>query len=74
MKTLVVCSTGVFLIKYDHRNYRMQLERLRLKILRKQMKSMTDLIDYCRFRPGAYQKTSQMCGLELVPTKLERHI
>lgn len=71
-KTIVMCSTGTFIVKYDHRNYRMQLERLREMIRQRVIRSMADLIDFCKFRPGNY--ASQMCGLQLVPTRLERHI
>lgn len=71
-KTLVVSFTGTFLIRYDHRNYAGQLKRLRDMIKRKEIKSMVDLIDYCQYRPGNYR--DQMAGLELVPTKLERHV
>jgi hypothetical protein len=71
-ETIVICPSGTFLIRYDHNNYKMQLERLRDMIRRKKMKSMADLLDYCQYRPGNYP--NQMCGLELIPTRLERHV
>lgn len=71
-KTLVVCFTGTFLIKYHHRNYAGQLKRLRHMILNNEIDSMVDLIEFCQYGPGPYN--DQMSGLELVSTKLERHI
>lgn len=71
-KTLVVCFTGTFLIRYDHRNYAGQLKRLRDMICRNEIKSMAELIEYCQFKPGNYR--GQMSGLQLIPTKLERHV
>ena len=70
----LIVSTGFqsFLVRYDHRNYGKQLERLRLMVEKGQIKSIVDLIDYCKFGPGGYK--DQMCGLMLVPTRLERHI
>lgn len=71
-KTIVINSGQAFLIRYDHRNYRKQLVRLRELIRQGQIKSMTDLIEYCNFRPGNYH--GLMCGLEMVYTRLERHV
>jgi hypothetical protein len=71
-KTLVSTRYQTFLIRYDHRNYIKQLERLRELIRKGKMTSIVDLITYCKYRPGGYK--DQMCGLELVPTRLERHI
>jgi len=71
-KTLVATRYQTFLIKYDHRNYIKQLEKLRELIKKGEMRSIVDLITYCKYRPGGYK--DQMCGLELVPTRLERHI
>lgn len=75
-KTLVVVNPDspvkqVFIIKYDHRNYEKQLEHLRNLIKKGKMRSVVDLVTYCKLRPG---RQYQMYGLELIPTKLERHI
>lgn len=71
-KTIVQTPLQIFLIKHDHRNYLKQLERLRELIRRDEMTSLADLITYCSYKQGGYR--DQMSGLELVPTKLERHI
>lgn len=71
-KTIVVHQTGAFLVKNQHRNYRTQLERLRKMIRRRQIRSIVDLVDYCKYGPANYK--NQMAGLELIPTKLEYHI
>ena len=71
-KTIVYTNLQTFLVQYDHRNHAKQLERLRELIRLNQMQTLPDLITYCGFRPGGYH--DQMYGLELVPTKMERHI
>jgi hypothetical protein len=60
-----------FLIKHDHRNYIKQLMDLREMIRANQVKTAAELVAYCNPHPG---KNSQMYGLELIPTKLERYI
>lgn len=72
-KTIVhIGINGAFLIRYDHRNHSKQLERLRGLIRQNKVKTASELIDYCDLRNGVY--VDQMYGLELVPTKIERHI
>jgi len=71
-KTIVATPLSAFFIKYDHRNYQKQLDRLRDMVRNGKIKSIVDLIDYCKFRPGNYR--DQMCGLELVPTKMPEYI
>lgn len=71
-KTIVHTSLQTFLVKHDHRNYLKRLERLREMIINDEMKSLAELISYCGYRPGNYH--DQMCGLEMVPTRLERHL
>lgn len=69
-KTVVCTNLQTFLVRHDHRNYIKQLERLREMIMKNEMRSLPDLITYCGYKPGGYN--DQMCGLELVPTRLER--
>jgi hypothetical protein len=69
---IVSTAFQTFLVRYDHRNYGKQLERLRQMIEKREIKSVVDLVDYCKFRPGGYR--DQMCGLMLVPTRLELHL
>jgi hypothetical protein len=71
-KTIVVHQTGAFLVKNNHRNYSRQLERLRKMIRRRQIRSIVDLVDYCKYGPANYK--NQMAGLELIPTKLEYYL
>lgn len=70
-KILVVTPLEVYKIEYYHRNYQFRFMNLRKAVEEGEIKSVSDLIDYCKLRPG---KNSQMYGLELVTTKLERHI
>ena len=62
----------VFIVQYDHHNYAKKLNELREMIKENKVKSITDLVSFCNFHVGSYK--DQMAGLELVPTKLERHI
>jgi hypothetical protein len=71
-KTIIKTPLQTFIIQYDHRNYMKQLERLRTLITNNKMKTIIDLIEYCNFRAGNYH--DQMAGLEMVPTRLERHL
>lgn len=70
-ETLVATSLELYTIKYYHRNYKNQFMNLREYVKCGGIQTIVDLIDYCKLRCG---KNSQMYGLELVTTKLERHI
>lgn len=75
-KTVAVTNPGTslqqtFLIKHDHRNYIKQLMDLREMIRAGEITTAAQLVAYCNPHPG---KNSQMYGLELIPTKLERYI
>lgn len=69
--TLVATHLELYTIKYYHRNYKNQFMNLREHVECGEIQTIVDLIDYCKLRPG---KNSQMYGLELVTTKLERHL
>jgi len=70
-EVLVATPLQLYKIKYYHRNYRKQYANIRKLVVSGKIKNVADLIDYCKFRPGV---NSQMYGLELLVTKLERHI
>lgn len=70
-KTLVCVSGQTFRIAYDHRNYSKRLMQLRELIRENKMRNIVDLIEYANFKPG---RRSQMYGLELVYTRLERYV
>lgn len=71
-RTIVSTSHQTFVVKHDHRNYIKQLERLRAMVIKGEINSLSELITFCSFKPGGYR--DQMCGLELVSTKLERYL
>lgn len=68
-KTIYKTNLQAFIIRYDHYNYSKQLERLRDKIRNNQINSTSELITFCKYRPGL---NSQMYGLELVPVSFKR--
>lgn len=70
-KILVVTPIEVYKLEYYHRNYQYRFRNLKKAVEEGEIKNIIDLIDYCKFRPGT---NSQMYGLGLVVTKLERHI
>lgn len=72
-ETLVKTNLQTFLIQYDHRNYSKQLRTLREMIRQGNIKRMDELINFCDYKPSESQ-LKIMTGLELVSTKLERHI
>lgn len=75
-KTLVRVGSKIhstFIVLYDHANYKPQLELLREYIVAGEIKSITQVVEFCNWRPGNNTK-SQNYGLELRATKLERHI
>lgn len=73
-KIIVHSGMQTFILKYDHANYKPRLIRLKSIVREDGIKSIIELIDYCGFKAGAYQAKSQMEGLELVPTRIERHL
>lgn len=72
-KVLAKTTVGTFIIKYDHGNYKKQLERLKINIRQNKIKSPTELICFCAFRPMGGTR-GRMAGLELVTSRLERHL
>lgn len=71
-KTIISTKFQTFIVRYDHSNYIKRLENLRKMIANGKMKSLSELVTYCDYKPGGYK--DQMSGLELVPTLLKRHI
>lgn len=70
-RTIVITSYTTYMVKYDHKNYRFQLERFREKVRSGEMKTIIDVVVFCNLRPGNY---NFMDGLELIPTILRRHL
>jgi len=70
-KILVKTYHQTFIVRYDHYNYRKQLNTLRDLIRSGDIERMDDLLSYCNLHPG---KRGFMYGLELKITRLERHM
>lgn len=70
-KIIVKTKYQTNLIVYAVPNYKTKWLRLREKIQNNEIDNMLDLLDYCGARIGG---VSQIQGLILIPTELERHI
>lgn len=72
-KIIVATGLQTFLIKYTHANYIPKLNLLRELIRNNKVKTITDVVDYCTSRNENY-KSNDMPSLEMIGTRIERHL
>lgn len=70
-RILVATPLNVYELHYYHRNYINQFTGLRNAVEQGQIMSISDLVSYCRYRPGI---NSQMYGLGMIVTDLRRYL
>lgn len=71
-KVLCVTPLQSFELKIEHTNYESRLDKLRHRIRNNTIGNMTDLIDFCKYKPTSNKRFNYYMGIAVINQPLER--